>query len=288
VDILGPNPRPRGQVADFHCIIRRAIVLRSILQRDAPQIFPQADGRGTPNMDPGVLRAFLEIPEYKHGARSMESLVAMSMLAGKGRFERSSLPAEEQLALHADGRSFLALVQMIDLQGELLEKLAEAAHEVYREGLAATGRDLPLLQMSYADLPEYQQEQNRNLVRDIPRKFAHIGYIMRPARSSERPFSFPDAQLELLAEMEHALWLRARIEAGWRYAPENDPDAKLHRAMLPWHSLPAEGMARRYSPTDLSAIGTEELPEDEKDKDRDLARGIPTILARAGYTIERA
>jgi len=38
-----------------------------------------------------------------------------------------------------------------------------------------------------------------------------------------------------------------------------------------------------------SVPGTlEELPEGEKDKDRDLVRGIPVILTRAGYAIVKA
>jgi hypothetical protein len=32
-------------------------------------------------------------------------------------------------------------------------------------------------------------------------------------------------------------------------------------------------------------MGTEELPKKEKEKDRALVRGIPKILARAGYTV---
>jgi hypothetical protein len=35
-------------------------------------------------------------------------------------------------------------------------------------------------------------------------------------------------------------------------------------------------------------MGPGPLPEDEKEKDRDLVRGIPGILARAGYTVRRA
>ena len=45
--------------------------------------------------------------------------------------------------------------------------------------------------------------------------------------------------------------------------PETDRTKKLHNVLVPW----------------------KELPEDEKEKDRDLVRGIPVILARAGYAI---
>jgi len=62
------------------------------------------------SVDPGVLRAFLLIPEYKHGARSMEAIIKMSALSGKYTYDRSSLPPSEQLQLHVDAERFLALL----------------------------------------------------------------------------------------------------------------------------------------------------------------------------------
>ena len=59
-----------------------------------PQLFEKRDGKELLNIDHGVLRALLKIGEYKHGARSIESLFAMSQLSGKTAFERSCLPSE--------------------------------------------------------------------------------------------------------------------------------------------------------------------------------------------------
>jgi len=83
--------------------------------------------KGEPQIDSGVLRAMLLTRTYRYGARSMESVIAMSQLAGKTRFERSSLPTEAQLDSHVDGQDFLALVQQLELDGETLERLARAA-----------------------------------------------------------------------------------------------------------------------------------------------------------------
>ena len=41
----------------------------------------------------------------------MQAIVEMSALSGKPRFERSSLPARQQLALHVDAGVFLDLVR---------------------------------------------------------------------------------------------------------------------------------------------------------------------------------
>lgn len=57
-------------------------------------------------VDPGVLNAFLFLKEYKHGIRSLESVIRMSFLTGKSSVDRSSLPAESQIELHVDPEEF--------------------------------------------------------------------------------------------------------------------------------------------------------------------------------------
>jgi len=103
-------------------------------------------------------------------------------------------------------------------------------------------------------------------VRDIPTKLAYAGYIMIPARSNEPPFNFPGKALEHLAQKEHERFVKAKREEGWSFAPETDREKKKHRSLIPW----------------------EKLPESEKEKDRDMVRDIPKILARAGYAIVKA
>jgi hypothetical protein len=110
IDVTGPNRQGPDDVASA---LRRALILRSLISSRAPQMLVDDPTHEEPRLqiDEGVLRAFLEIGEYIHGARSMEAIVQMSTLAGKPRFERSSLPARQQLALHVDADKFLALVQ---------------------------------------------------------------------------------------------------------------------------------------------------------------------------------
>jgi len=285
VNIVGPNPRGGQPAADPYYLIRRAILLRLLLQRNAGQIFQRHANSETPQIDSGVLRAFLEIPAYKHGARSLEAIVTTSTLVGQRQFERSALPTEAQLNLHVDGRYFLSLVQRLALTGELLEKLAAAAHEIYRASVQTKDRTMSTPLGNYADLSAEQKEQNRQLVRDMPNKLAYAGYVMRPARSDEPPFTFPGTDREALAEIEHERWLKAMLATGWRYGPEIDQAQKIHPALLPWRAFSAEERARRYTATEAAAIGLVELPDREKAKDRDLIDGIPHILAHAGYTL---
>lgn len=285
VNIMGPNPLDvKYPAGDPYFLIRRAILLRSLFVLHASYLFTEPNGKGKLNIDPGVLRAFLHVSSYKHGVRSMESIIAMSMLAGKVRFERSCLPSEAQLNLHVNGLEFLALVQQPELTGEFLEKLAAAVHHVYTESLKDKADAPEAASIPYEQLPVHLKQQNRDNVLDIMRKLAFIGCVMIPARGSITTFAFSEADLEKLAEMEHERWLRAKIAAGWRYGPKRDDVKKTNPAMLPWRRLsPAERAA--LEPDVAAAIGEDSLPEEEKEKDRALVRAIPQIVARAGYAI---
>jgi hypothetical protein len=268
VNVLGPNPQQGEE--DPHTIIRRAILLRSIMLRNQPDLFQNKKL----NIDQGVLKAFLHISKYKHGVRSIETILTMSQLASKTRFARSSLPSESQLDLHVNGQEFLALVQQVNLEGELLEKLASIHHKIFCQRMEEKGyKHGPITNddgkthcalLSWEDLPGDEKEQNRSAVRDIPQKLGRIGYVMVPARSNE-PAEFPrgDEDLELLSKMEHERWMNVKLKTGWVFAPETDKPNKQHSALVPW----------------------EDLPETEKEKDRDLVRAIPQLLTEIGYTV---
>ncbi len=274
LNVLGPNP-VGGPENDAYYVIRRALLLRSIFERNVPQIIHDHEGKKVVHIDDGLLRAFLLISQYKHGTRSMESLVSTSTLSGKSVYERSSLPPEDQLNLHVNASEFLSLMQQLELQGDILERMAQAAHEIFCENLRAQGYSYGTITdekskthsslRPYAELPEDEKEQNRLNVRDIPTKLALVGYRLRPARANEPPVHFSDVELELLARHEHERWMSAKLAAGWQYAPQTDKARKVHQSLLPW----------------------DELSEEEKEKDRLFVRGIPAILAKAGYTMEK-
>ncbi len=108
---------------------------------------------------------------------------------------------------------------------------------------------------------------------------------MIPARSNQPPFNFPGPHLELLAEMEHDRWMKAKIEAGWRYAPKTNKAKRLHLDMLPWRRLLKKVRSARYTLSEDAKIGTNALSRTAKEKDRRLIKAIPKILSEAGYAI---
>jgi hypothetical protein len=275
INILGPNPR-RGAY-DPYFIIRRAILLQSLLKRLTPQFFKPGL-----QMDDALLDAFLEVGTYLHGVRSIESIISMSQLAGKTRFERSCLPPVAQLNLHVVGWEFMARVQRLKFEGDALDTLARAVHADYCEYMSEAGTAA----LPFDQLPEDEKEQNRLFALDIPRKLARAGYVMIHARTNEPPRVFPEGDLDALAEMEHVRWIKARMAqaGGWYYGETTDKAKHLHAGLLPWRECPEGELAQVFSPVELAALGRVALPESEKEKDRRLVQRIPYILGRVGYT----
>jgi hypothetical protein len=71
---------------------------------------------------------------------------------------------------------------------------------------------------------------------------------------------------ELLAKNTHEVWARTRIEQGWTYGPTRDDASKKHPCLVPY----------------------EELPEAEKEYDRQTALETLRLILALGYRIQRA
>jgi hypothetical protein len=114
VEKFGQNERI---VIDAATALRRAYLLRSFLEDsagDLEETVPHKQDsalqpvlRKRLNVDPGVVAAFLRVKSFRFGARSMEAIVKMSALSGKIRYDRSSLPPDNQLNLHVNAEAFV-------------------------------------------------------------------------------------------------------------------------------------------------------------------------------------
>ena len=261
VNVMGPN---RAGDDDTFFIIRRALLLRSLLVRKAPQLF---DDNGNACIDSGVLRGFLKVPAYKHGARSMEAIIEMSMLTGKRRFDQASLPPHEQLELHVDSDIFSKLVLRDVLFSDAMERLAREIHERYRvDQRGKKDPDDPVMQ-PWENLREDLKESNRKQASQMPEKLQRIGFDFMPFfEKTKTPLVLSDEQVEILAEMEHQRWVTERSEDGWILGSSRDPERKISPYLVPWS----------------------ELAEEVKEWGRNLfVRQIPELLKGAGFEAYR-
>jgi hypothetical protein len=254
VDVFGLDPP-----VDTN-LLRRALVLRSNILKKFPKL---KDASGALRMDGGVLRAFLQVPKYFHGARSVEAILDMSRLGNRPHFDPSLLPPLHQLNLHVDGDAFTALVQHQQLIGEKLEEIAREVHERYRkEELAGkdkkgkaiyTGKE-PKLQ-SWEILEELYKKSKREQAAGFPMLLAAARCGFEKEDDKPEPkFEFSPPEVAKLARMEHERRLQERRI--------KQPD---HSALVPWSKL------------------------DEKDRERNAnaVRAIPEILGKVKLRVVR-
>jgi hypothetical protein len=260
VDIIGPNP---AGADDVFYLVRRAMVLRGLLESKAPGIF---DSNARANLDDGVLRAFLRVPYYKHANRSMEALLDMSSLAGARSFEQASLPPFDQLRLHVDAAMFSRLVVRDVLLNSAREPLGEVIHEEYRINQKdIKPADDPSMK-PWAELDEGLKESNRQQADDLPAKLRAVGCGYRPITTAPpQPFEFTKEEIETMAELEHDRWVTERHLDGWSYDKVRDVSRKTNPSLVPW----------------------DELDDEVQEWDRQAVRVIPDLFRQAGFEVFR-
>src|SRR5262245_42199527 len=147
----------------------------------------------------------------------------------------------------------------------MLEQLAEATHRSY---LAEQARDGAVLGTTRAlvawdALDDEYREANRAQPRDIMAKLARIGCVLRPG--PDDGFTFSADELEYLARREHRRWADQRRGSGWERGSARDEADKRHPDLVAWG----------------------QLAEDVREKDRDVVRNLPALLATVGLHIAR-
>lgn len=70
---------------------------------------------------------------------------------------------------------------------------------------------------------------------------------------------------ERIAENVHEVWAKARIDEGWTYGEKRDDIHKKHPCLVPY----------------------DELPEEEKEYDRNTAMNTIKMVNKLGFRIER-
>lgn len=260
VNILGPN---QTNEKDQLFIIRRAMLLRSLLERKVPHLI---NDDGEAQIDNGVLRALLKIKRYKHESRSMEAILEMSMLTNAKTWEQCDLPSKEQLKLHVDEEQFLRHLMQDAFYGEKIENLAIAIHNKYRMlNEKNTNMDLIDFLAPWEELSEELRNSNREQAMHIPNSLLKINYDIISVKKSPGYIQFTENELETLAKDEHKRWCRYRKRNGWKYGEVKDNKGKTDPALVSWNNLSQERKNKVYQMVNI----------------------WPEILAKSNFKLER-
>jgi hypothetical protein len=270
-NVLGPNQRilnpETGEVdpLDISCPLRRAIFIASNITYSSCLPAP---------IDPGLVNALLQIPKYKHGARSLAKLLTILLSQDKITLCRSALPADAQLAMYVDPSEFnrLLLEPEKNLREFPVDDLARVIHKAWSMLCDTKGeKKAEEYDKEYDLLGAEEKEDNRSAARRIQDILAMINLKIEKAVVSKKNEKDLDRiinehikhHMELLSELEHNGWMDQRFKSGWKLAEKKDVKNKLHNLLIPY----------------------ENLTEDQKDKDRTTIKNYPIGLRMAGYRI---
>jgi hypothetical protein len=334
INVMGPNPvlaygetptdvlTPEDETTQFilaknadpEFIIRRAILINGLLKKGYRELFSDEKLQ----IDDGVLNAFLLVPKYKHGTRSMQTIFKISQLFGKHKFHRSDLPPVSQLDMHVNGElfydlmsqkaryydggeAFYYLVDEIDFDESVIEKIAAGIHAIYSLVFASDKVNDPLsitkeefmtyynnMQALPEGLPHDEVSQNYHNARNIPKKLAAVGFTIVPLDVKEPAESLNEEAFEHVSRLEHLRWVRHHIDNGWGYAPKKNKIMKQHDALVAWDEEERQNAEAVYGKSYTQKMGIAEgkiLNEDYRNLDRVITLAIPWILESVGYKI---
>lgn len=232
IDIKGPNKSNDKNVDDKSYILRRALLLKSLL-----------DTREIKDIDVALRRTLLLLPEYYYGGRSMEAILDMCDMKGDTQLRSEHLPSFDQLSLHVNADIMKKILERDILFNLCIEYMAELTHKIYIE----YARTLPILSKKkqsliyWESLDENKKESNREQVRSIP---DHLEMIQCSYEILETKYNFieyfDDKQIGILAKAEHDRWVKERKAEGYEYGAIRDDDNKIHPCMVEWSELSPE------------------------------------------------
>jgi hypothetical protein len=140
---------------------------------------------------------------------------------------------------------------------EELDVLARAVHQAY---LDKGGRDSPA-QVPWESLAESYRRSNRLAADHIDAKLRWAGYRRWPGGGG----ALDGPAIEAMAQAEHHRWMLTLQAAGWRHGKTRSDLLRTHNLLVPWA----------------------DLPEADRQWNRDEVAAIPRILAHIGAAANR-
>jgi len=161
---------------------------------------------------------------------------------------------------------FISSVKNSDVLPRLLvsniEELAIKIHNDYNKQQLQRNPDKELEYPTWESLPDTLKFSNVRQAQSIVEKLSWIDCFVEE-KSDAKQYEMTAEDIELLAVVEHDLWVEERKANGWRYGEVKDANKKTSPYLVP------------YS----------ELTEEIKDLDRDTIKNIPILLESVGLCI---
>lgn len=99
----------------------------------------------------------------------------------------------------------------------ILELVARVCHEANRSYCESIGDHS---QPAWADAPDWQKKSVMAGVENV--------------------FDNPDSS----PEQSHDMWMKMKLDDGWKWGPEKDPERKEHPCIMPYSELPDKQRAK--------------------------------------------
>ena len=148
------------------------------------------------------------------------------------------------------------------IEGGVREQLARALHtdHIARAGTGAA------LHRDWTQLTDEERESSRAAADAIVDQLTAIGARLVPLANWDLDRQVvTDEEIEHLAINEHTRWKAEREAAGWTHGDTRDDALKRNPLLVEWG----------------------QLSDDAKTYNRDAARSLPALLARAGFEVAR-
>ncbi len=146
------------------------------------------------------------------------------------------------------------------------DSIAPAIHEEYRRERMSTRQVNDPALADWDSLRPDLKESNRDQAGHLLTKLEAIGCTCEEAEGGTvASGEFTDAEVEILAQMEHGRWVVERLLSGWEPGEDRDPTGKRSPYLVAWS----------------------ELSEEARELDRQTVRKIPHFLDAVGYRVRR-
>jgi hypothetical protein len=138
------------------------------------------------------------------------------------------------------------------------DQMAQVIHQDYLDKNPTAS-----IKFDWQHLDESIRDSNRYAAAHIDIKLRAISRILVPLNPDAPTFVFSELELNILQRLEHARWCAQKKLAGWKYAPIRNNKMLFHSCLVDFDDLPA----------------------DEKLKDRQSIQNIPHLLKAVNLMI---